>query len=112
MDKPPAMFIADSLGLDFLNSVATPVETPVDWLDDGDGLIDWLAQAKLVPMDELNALKARATPGELDKVADQARALREWFRGFVRKHAGRPLTAAALKELDPLNSLLERDERF
>ena len=112
MDKPPAMFIADSLGLDFLNSVATPVDTPVDWLDDGNGLIDWLAQAKLVPADELDALRARATPGELDKVADQARALREWFRGFVRKHAGRPLTAAALKELGPLNSLLERDETF
>ena len=112
MDKPPAMFIADSLGLDFLNSVATPVDTPVDWLDDGNGLIDWLAQAKLVPMDELNALKARATPGELDKAADQARALREWFRGFVRKHAGAPLPAAALKELDPLNNLLERDETF
>jgi predicted RNA-binding Zn ribbon-like protein len=112
MDRPPAMFIADSLGLDFLNSVATPVDTPVDWLDDGDGLIDWLAQAKLVPSDELNALKARAAPGELDKAADQARALREWFRGFVRKHAGRPLTAAALKELGPLNSLLERDETF
>jgi 2-haloacid dehalogenase len=31
-------------------------------------------------------LKARATSGELDKVADQARALREWFREFVRKH--------------------------
>lgn len=112
MDKPPAMFIADSLGLDFLNSVATPIDTPVDWLDDGDGLIEWLAQAKLVPADELRALKARATPGELDEVADQARALREWFRGFVRKHAGRKLTAAALKELGPLNSLLERDEAF
>lgn len=112
MDKPPAMFIADSPGLDFLNSVATPTDTPVDWLDAGDGLIDWLAQAKLVPADELHALKARATPGELDEVADQARALREWFRGFVRKHAGRKLTAAALKELGPLNSLLERDEAF
>ncbi|AWM09134.1 CGNR zinc finger domain-containing protein [Bradyrhizobium symbiodeficiens] len=112
MDRPPAMFIADSLGLDFLNSVATPVDIPVDWLDDGDGLIDWLAQAKLVPAEELDALKARAKPGELDRVADQARALREWFRGFVRKHAGRPLTADALRELGPLNSLLERDERF
>jgi hypothetical protein len=29
-------------------------------------------------------------PGELDKVADQARDLREWFSGFVRKHMGRP----------------------
>ncbi|QOZ71367.1 CGNR zinc finger domain-containing protein [Bradyrhizobium arachidis] len=112
MDRPPAMFIADSLGLDFLNSVATPVDTPVDWLDDGDGLIDWLAQAKLVLPEELDALTARARPADLDEVADQARALREWFRGFVLEHAGRPLTAKALHELGPLNGILERDETF
>ncbi len=106
------MFIANSLGLDFLNSVATPVDTPVDWLDSGDGLLKWLAQARLVPAGALEELKARAMPGELDKVADQARALREWFRGFVHKHMGRPLTAKAFKELDPLNRLLERDETF
>ena len=108
----PAIFIADSLGLDFLNSIATPVDTPVDWLDSGDGLVRWLAQAKLVPADALDEMKARAMPGELDKVADQARALREWFRGFVRKHMGRPLTPKALNELDRLNRLLERDEAF
>ena len=110
--RPPAIFIADSLGLDFLNSIATPVDTPVDWLDSGDGLLKWLAQAMLVPADALNELKARAMPGELDKVADQARALREWFRGFVRKYMGRPLTPKALNELGPLNRLLERDEVF
>ena len=108
----PAIFIADSLGLDFLNSVATLVDRPVDWLDSGDGLLRWLAQAKLVPADPLDQLKARAMPGELDKVADQARALREWFRGFVRRHMGRPLTPKALHELEPLNRLLERDEAF
>jgi predicted RNA-binding Zn ribbon-like protein len=108
----PAVFVADSLGLDFLNSIATPVDTPVDWLDSGDGLLRWLAQAKLVPADALDELKARAMPGELDKVADEARALREWFRGFVRKHMGRPLTPRALRELEPLNRLLERDETF
>ncbi|MGY4285956.1 hypothetical protein ACVWXO_005176 [Bradyrhizobium sp. LM2.7] len=112
MVRPPAMFIADALGLDFLNSVATPLDTPVDWIEDGDGLIDWLAQAKLVPADELDAMKARTRPSELDKIADQARALREWFRGFVLEHAGRPLTAKALRELGPLNGLLERDETF
>jgi predicted RNA-binding Zn ribbon-like protein len=106
------MFIADSRGLDFLNSIATPVDTPVDWLDDGDGLIDWLAQAGLVPTEELDAMKARVLAGELDKVADQARALREWFRGFVRKHAGRPLAPEALSELGPLNDLLQHDETF
>jgi len=110
--RPPEAFIADSVGLDFLNSVATPVDTPVDWLDSGDGLLKWLDQAKLVPADALDALMARAMPGELDKVADQARDLREWFRGFVRKHMGRPLTPRALHELGPLNRLLERDEAF
>jgi predicted RNA-binding Zn ribbon-like protein len=110
--RPPAMFIADSLGLDFLNSIAVPVDTEVDWIDSGDGLLKWLAQAKLVPVHVLNELKAQAMPRELDKVADQARDLREWFRGFVRKHMGRALSPNALKELRPLNKLLERDQRF
>jgi predicted RNA-binding Zn ribbon-like protein len=51
-------------------------------------------------------------PGELDRVADQARDLREWFRGFVRKHMGSPLDAEALGELAPLARLLERDEAY
>jgi predicted RNA-binding Zn ribbon-like protein len=111
-DRPPAIFIADSLGLDFLNSIATPVDTPVDSLDSGDGLLKWLAQAKLVPTDALDELKARAMPGELDKVAEQVRTLREWFRKFVHKHMGRPLPPKALQELGPLNKLLRRDETF
>jgi len=106
------MFIADSLGLDFINSIATPVDTLVDWIADGGGLLRWLAQAKLVPSEVLDELKARAAPGELDRVAGQARGLREWFRGFVRKHMGRPLTPRALKELEPLNRLLESDQAF
>ena len=108
----PAMFIADSSGLDFLNSLATPIDTPVDWIADGDGLVDWLKQADLVPREALDAIKRTAKPGELDKVAGQARDLREWFRGFVRKHMGRRLSPRALRELEPLNRLLERDETF
>jgi predicted RNA-binding Zn ribbon-like protein len=111
-DRSPAFFIADSLGLDFLNSIATPVDAPVEWLDSGDGLVAWLAQANLVPTQALNALTEQATPGELDKVADQARVLREWFRGFVHKHMGRPLTPKAIRDLKPLNALLECDEMF
>lgn len=111
-DRPPANFIADSLGLDFLNSIATPVDQPVDWLDGGDGLVAWLAQANLVPPRALNAVTERAAPGELDKVAGQARVLREWFRGFVREHMGWRLTPEAMRELGPLNELLMRDEIF
>jgi predicted RNA-binding Zn ribbon-like protein len=106
------MFVADALGLDFLNSIATPVDTPVDWIEDGEGYLSWLAQAHLVPEDAMRDIRARALPGELDKVAGQARSLREWFRDFVRRHKGRPLTSKALTELEPLNRLLGRDEIF
>jgi predicted RNA-binding Zn ribbon-like protein len=108
----PAIFLGDALGLDFLNSIATPVDTTIDWIDHGNGLLRWLDQAQLVPYEALETIRAQALPGELDKVADQARNLREWFRGFVRKHKGSPLTAIALDELEPLNRLLERDEGF
>jgi predicted RNA-binding Zn ribbon-like protein len=106
------MFVADALGLDFLNSIATPVDTPVDWIEDGEGYLSWLEEAQLVPADVLRDIRKRALPGELDGVAAQARSLREWFRGFVRQRMGRPLTPEALAELKPLNRLLERDETF
>jgi predicted RNA-binding Zn ribbon-like protein len=110
--RPPAIFIADTPALDFLNSIATPTDAPVDWIDDGEGFLAWLEQADLVPGDALKRLRAQAMPGEFDNVAAQARILREWFRTFVRAHKGRPLAAKDLDELGPLNRLLERDERF
>jgi hypothetical protein len=110
--QSPAFFIADSPGLDFLNSVATPVDVPIDWINDGEGLLAWLEQSGLVPAEVLGAMRERAMPGELDRLAAQARSLREWFRAFVREHKGRPLEAADLSELEPLNLLLARDEAF
>jgi predicted RNA-binding Zn ribbon-like protein len=110
--RPPAIFVADALGLDFLNSIATPVDAEIDWIDDGDGLLAWLEQAQLVPAETLETFRAQAMPGEFDNVAAQARSLREWFRGFVRQRKGRSLTSEVLSELQPLNRLLERDEGF
>jgi len=95
-----------------LNSVATPVDLPIDWIDDGEGFLAWLEQSRLVPVEVLAAIRKRAMPGELDRVAAQARSLREWFRAFVRERKGRPLEAADLSELEPLNLLLARDEGF
>jgi predicted RNA-binding Zn ribbon-like protein len=110
--RPSAIFVGDAPGLDFLNSIATPVDTAIDWIDDGEGLLDWLEQAQLVPADALKAIRAQALPGELDAVADQATNLREWFRGFVENHKGRPLVLKDLGELEPLNRLLDRDATF
>ena len=110
--RPPAMFIADALGLDFLNSVSVPLDVPVEYLASGEDLIAWLGQAGLVPSQVLDETLANAGPGELDAVAAQARALREWFRGFVREHRGRRLDAQAVARLEPLNRLLARDEGY
>jgi predicted RNA-binding Zn ribbon-like protein len=110
--KSAAIFIADSAGLNFLNSIATPVDTKIDWIDDGEGLLAWLEQAHLVPPDALEAMRKHAKPGELDRVAAQARNLREWFRTFVHEHRGKPLKAADLADLEPLNRLLASDEGF
>ncbi|CAG9173981.1 CGNR zinc finger domain-containing protein [Cupriavidus pampae] len=111
-ELPDAMFLADSLGLDFLNSVAVPVDSQVEWLSTGGEFLSWLEQAKLVHPDVLQEIGKNAGPGELDAVAAQARALREWFRAFVRRHMGKKLTRAAIGELEPLNRILARDEVY
>ena len=106
------MFIADSRGLDFLNSIATLVDEPIEFIGCGDDFLRWLREAELVPAEVLTSLRHRATPDELDDVAAQARTLREWFRGFVDEYCGKPLPPTALRKLEPLNRLLARDEEF
>jgi predicted RNA-binding Zn ribbon-like protein len=112
MQQLPAIFIGDAQALDFLNSVARPVDVRVDWLEDGAGLLSWLQQARLVPAEVLERVRAQSSPHELNQVAEQARDLREWFRSFVQLHRGRPLRRQDLKKLQPLNRLLERDASF
>lgn len=108
----PPIFVADAVGLDFLNSVAVPVDTQVEWIGSGEDFVAWLQAADLVPADVLAKLRKGAVPGEFDTVASQARKLREWFRGFVNAHKGKPLKPKALHDLDPLNRVLSRDEEF
>jgi predicted RNA-binding Zn ribbon-like protein len=110
--RPPAMFVADDPGLDFLNSIGAPAGTVIEWLADGEDLLAWLEQATLIGSADAAAIRANSFPGELDEVAAQARALREWFRKLVLTHMGRPLTAKALNLLEPLNRVLERDEQY
>ena len=110
--RPPPFFIADHVGLDFLNTAAVPVDTEVEWLTSGDDLLAWLDQAGLVPGEILEDFRKSTVPGELDALAGQARALRDWFKLFVCDHMGRPLGPGALGALEPLNRLLARDEEF
>jgi predicted RNA-binding Zn ribbon-like protein len=108
--RPDPMFIADDVALDFLNSVAIPADEEIEWLAGGDDLISWLRKADLVSPATGEQIRANARDGELDEVCAQARALREWFRGFVLKHKNTRLSGRSLPELSPLNEILERDD--
>ena len=109
---PPAIFIAGSLGIDFLNSVAIPVDSVVDWIGDGEGFLNWLGQAGLLTPNDITLIKSNFSAAELDQIAVRARELREWFRDFVKTHRGRPLSPRALAKLKPLNDLLGFDQAY
>jgi predicted RNA-binding Zn ribbon-like protein len=110
--QPAPFFIGDDLALDFLNSVAAPWGRTIEWLGNGRDLVAWLEQAHAAPADMAAHFQSDVDTQALDAVASQARELREWFRGFVSNHAGRPLAPGSLNELAPLNQLLGRDEAY
>jgi predicted RNA-binding Zn ribbon-like protein len=110
--RPAPLFIGDDLALDFLNSVAAPSGRELEWLANDDDLLAWLERAHAVPAEVAAQFRADSAFRVRDVAASQARELREWFRRFVGKHAGKPLGKAALRELAQLNHLLAHDESF
>jgi predicted RNA-binding Zn ribbon-like protein len=105
-------FIADAVGLDFLNALVHPMDGRMEEITDGESFLRWIDEARLVPSDALAMLLANAMPGELNAVAAQARALGEWFRDFVLDYKGKSIPASAVERLQPLNRILERDSRL
>jgi predicted RNA-binding Zn ribbon-like protein len=111
--RPAPFFIGDHLALDFLNTAAAPSGAWIEWLANGADLVDWLERAGAINAAVAASFRADAVPlRTLDTVAEQARRLREWLRGFLGRRAGKVLKASALVELEPLNRLLERDEIY
>ncbi|WP_245986453.1 CGNR zinc finger domain-containing protein [Azospirillum thermophilum] len=98
--------------MDFLNTGAGSRGAAREWLSTGRDLLAWLDAAGLLAPEQLGVSLGDGAEELLDDVAHRARSLREWFRGFVQSHAGRPLTAADVRDLAPLNALLATDDAF
>jgi predicted RNA-binding Zn ribbon-like protein len=104
---------AANVGLSFLNSALSPSgRAAKDQLKDGAGLLAWLGRAGAGLEEDIARRWLELHPAELDSVAERARTLRDWFRGFVRASLGRSLTSADLRKLRRLNSLVREGRRF
>ncbi len=110
--RPAPFFVADDSALDFLNSIASPWGTQIEWIGDGYDLLVWLEQADLVSAAVLKSFRKATGREELDAVAAQARKLREWFRTFLREHAGQSLQPSALSQLSAINRVLAQDNSY
>jgi predicted RNA-binding Zn ribbon-like protein len=110
--RPPPFFVGDHPAMDFLNTAATPSGTRIEWLRNGADLVDWLERSGVIDAAAATRFRTQGDVGALDAVAERARALREWLRGFVQAHAGAELTADDLPELAPLNRLLAEEDSF
>src|SRR5262245_53146965 len=111
-DRPPPFFVGDHLALDFLNSIASPKDAPVEWLRNGRDLVDWLEEAKVIGAGTAARFRASKDQGALDRVAGKAREFRDWLRGFVTRQLNKPLTPGVAKGLGPLNELLAVDTSY
>jgi predicted RNA-binding Zn ribbon-like protein len=109
---PPAIFLGGAPALDFLNSIATPVDERVEWMGNGIDFLSWMKQAGLLTEDDVRTINQSISATQLDAVAKEARALRDWFRGFVHENRGGPLKKQALYQVGPLNRLLRGDAVF
>ena len=78
---PPPMIIAEDMALDFLNSRAAPKGTDIEWLKDGAALCAWMQTAGLLT--EAQARQAARHGTGLDRVAAEARSLRETLRAWL-----------------------------
>ncbi len=102
----PAIRIGDHLALDFLNSIASPQEEPLEWISDGPSLLQWLEDSGKIQSDEHSwALKTFAK-AELNEVAEEARELREWFRKLLLRVKERGTSGMSQKDIEKLNNCL------
>lgn len=108
---PPADFepmrIGEHAALDFLNSVLAPADQTLDFFHDGVTFARWLTDSGVVPVAVAAAARS-LTPRQLDRLAAEARVLREWFRPVVVRWTLGGDRALRAADLDHLNVLMAK----
>ena len=108
----PPMLVADHVALDFLNTVATLEDGPVEWIGNGSDLLGWLKAAGGIGGEQEAAARRKFDARSLDDVSREARQLRDWFREIVAKNAGRATIEMSNGQLAVVNQLLGQGQTY
>lgn len=99
--------VGDHAALDFLNSVFTPRDEPIDLLRDGASLSRWLENSGAVPASAAQGAALLST-AQLNLAAAEARALREWFRELLFRWSVVGARGIRAADLEQLNTMLAK----
>jgi hypothetical protein len=77
---PLFKFLADAIGLHFLNALAYRSNGTCGAIAHGETFLRWFKESELIPNDALQKLRTSALPGEMDTIAAQARVLGDGSR--------------------------------
>lgn len=100
-ERPAPIFVGESPALDFLNSIAAPKGSMIDWLETEASVLDWFEMSGLCGKAELARLRDGSNAADLTKVLQDLHAFRDLFRGFINEAAG--------KETAPISDLLVKE---
>ena len=107
-----AFFVGDHVALDFLNTIAAPRGETIEFISSGEDYLAWLADAALVGRLEASELLKKFGKTPLDRVATEARELREWFRHVLLHSAKAQKDWRTPEVIAKLNSLLASDSAY
>ena len=103
------MFVGDHAALDFLNTIVGPPFGAVESIANGTAYVHWLAAAGLIDPSEVQEFLERFGTPALDRMAGEARSLREWLRQVLTKPAGAHTRLRAADVAAKLNPILALD---
>lgn len=107
-----AFFIGDHTALDFLNTIAAPRGEEIEFIPDGESFLTWQVEAGLLDISAINGLMDKFGKASLNRVAGEARELREWFRQALQEAVRAPAGKLAKDMIATLNQILANDSAY
>ncbi|OON62172.1 hypothetical protein B0920_01385 [Massilia sp. KIM] len=108
---PEPFLLGGHLAMDFLNSIEKPHIPATECLRDGEGLVRWLHLAGAIGAQDAERLRAFGSEA-LERTAERARGLREWFRDKLSRQRELGASALPATSLQPLREVLAEGEWY